>query len=224
MEYTLYHKLSDLGVSLAIIAGLVGLVRYRWLSPSLRLVALLAIFDALAELAISLLVSLYHTPNLSLVPFIIVGEVMLAALAYRQALQSAAFDRALPWLLGLFGTYALLENLLRLSATRHLVPLEISSNLLQLSLAGLYFQKLLNELQVKRLWADPFFWLSVALAVYGLGNLLISLSSNYVLTHCSIQLQRLILLGVRNTFNILLYLTYCLALCLRPPRAQPLGT
>ena len=184
MEYTLYHGLSDLTVSLAIIAGLIGLVRYRWLVPSLRLVALLAIFDALAELTISSLTNLLRTPNLFIVPFVIVGEVVLAALAYRQALQSASFSRALPWLLGLFGTYALLERLLQLSATRHLVSLEIISNLLQLSLTGLYFQKLLNELQVKRLWADPFFWLSVALAVYGLGNLLISLSRcAYALLH-----------------------------------------
>jgi hypothetical protein len=148
---------------------------------------------------------------------------MLAALAYRQALQSAAFNRALPWLLGFFGTYALLESLLRLSATRHLVSLEIISNLLQFVLAGWYFQKLLNELQVRRLRADPFFWLSVALLIYALGNLFISLSSNYLLTHCSIEVQRIILLGLHNVFNILLYLAYCLALWLRPPRAKPAG-
>lgn len=223
MEHIFYHWLGNLNLLLAVVAGLLGLVRYRGLVPSLRLVALLAIFDALAELIFLLIGTLLHTPNLFIAPFIIVGEVMLAALAYRQALQSAAFNRALPWLLGLLGTYVLLESLLRLSATRHLVSLEIISNLLQLSLAGLYFQKLLNELRIKHLWTDPFFWLSVALAVYGLGNLLISLSSNYVLTHCSLQLQRIILLGVHNTFNILLYLAYCLALCLRPPQAKPLS-
>jgi hypothetical protein len=223
MECTFYHGLSDLNLLLAVIAGLVGLVRYRLVAPSLRLVALLAIFDALAELTFFLIGTLLHTPNLFMAPLIIVGEVLLAALAYGRALQSAAFNKALPWLLGLFGTYALVESLLRLSATRHLVSLEIISNLLQLGLAGLYFQKLLNELRVKRLWADPFFWLSAALAVYGLGNLLISLSSNYVLTHCSLQLQRIILLGVRNTFNIQLYLAYCLALCLRPLRAKSLS-
>jgi hypothetical protein len=219
VEHIFYHWLGNVNLLLAVVAGLIGLVRYRWLVPSLRLVALLAIFDALAELLSFLIGTLLHTPNLFIAPFIIVGEVMLAALAYDRALQSAAFRRALPWLLGLFGAYALLESLLRLSATRHLVSLEIISNLLQLGLAGLYFQKLLNELRVKRLRTDPFFWLSVALAGYGLGNLLISLSSNYVLAHCSLLLQRIILLGVHNTFNILLYLAYCLALRMRPPQA-----
>ena len=222
MEYTIYHKLSDLTTLFAVVAGLVGLVRYRQVAPSLRVVALLAIFDALAELTASLIGTFLHTPNLFMLPLVIIGEVVLATLAYGRALQSAAFNRALPWLLGLFGAYALLESLLRLSATRHLVSLEIGSNLIQLSLAGLYFQKLLNELQVGRLRTDPFFWLSVALAVYGLGNLLISLSSNYVLTHCSIDVQRAILLGVHNVFNIQLYLAYCLALCLRPPQVSPL--
>jgi hypothetical protein len=223
VEHTFYYWLSNLNLLLAVVAGLIGLVRYRLVASSLRLVALLAIFDALAELVFFLIGTLLHTPNLFIAPFIIVGEVLLAALAYSRVLQSAAFNRALPWLLGLFGAYALLESLIRLSATRHLVSLEIISNLLQLSLAGLYFQKLLNELQVERLRTAPFFWLSVALAVYALGNLFISLSSNYVLTHYSIAIQRIILIGVHNVFNIQLYLAYCLVLCLRPPQAKLLS-
>ena len=96
MEHISYHWLGNLNLLLAVVAGLIGLVRYRWLVPSLRLVALLAIFDALAELTISSLTNLLRTPNLFIVPFVIVGEVVLAALAYRQALQSASFSRALP--------------------------------------------------------------------------------------------------------------------------------
>jgi len=215
-------KVGELTFWLALLAGLVGLVRYGRLPHSLRIVALLAIFDALMELSASILQGL-HLPNLFLAPFILVGELVFAGLAYRWALQSPAFNRALPWLLGLFCTYALIESLLRLNATRYLVPLQIIGNLLQIGLAGLYFQKLLNELRVERLQADPFFWLSAALALYGLGNLFISLSSNYLLAHCSLPLQGIIFWGVRNGFNIQLYLAYCLALCLRPPQAQPLG-
>ena len=222
MLRTFLHSLSNITVGLALLAGLIGLVRYRQLPPSLRTVALLAIFDVLMELAVLSLSSL-HIPNLFLAPLALVGEIVFAALAYRRALQSSAFNRVLPWLLGLFCLYALFESLLWLSATRYLVPLQLIGNLLQLSLAGLYFQKLLNELRVERLQADPFFWLSVALAVYGLGNLFISLSSNYLLTHCSLPVQAIIFLGVRNGFNILLYLAYCLAQCLRPPQAKSLS-
>jgi hypothetical protein len=55
--------------------------------------------------------------------------------------------------------------------------------------------------------------------VCGLGNLLISLFSNYLLTHCSLQLQLIILLGVRNVFNVILYISYDIALWLRPQKA-----
>jgi hypothetical protein len=218
-----YHLLNNLTFGLAIGAGLLALGRYRWLVPSLRGLAWLAIFDALAELVFGFVGTVLHTPNLFMAPVVVVGEIVFAALAYRRALQSAAFSRALPWLLGLFASYALVASLLRLSATRHLVALEIIANLLQLGLAGLYFQKLLNELHVERLRTDPFFWLSAALAVYGLGHLLISLASNYLLTHCSVAVQRLILFGLHNVFNIQLYIAYCVALVLRPPRAQSLG-
>lgn len=218
-----YPLLNNLALGLAIGAGLLGLVRYRWLVPSLRALAWLAIFDALAEIIGWFIGAVLHTPNLFMTPVVVVGEVVFAALAYRRALQWAAFSRALPWLLGLLIGYALAASLLHLSASRHLVSLEIIANLLQLGLAGLYFQKLLNELHVERLRTDPFFWLSVGLAVYALGHLLISLSGNYLLTRCSVTLQQLILLGLHNVLNVLLYAAYCLALCLRPPQAQPPG-
>jgi hypothetical protein len=216
---TFYHLLNILTFGLAIGAGLLALVRYRRLAPSLRGLAWLAVFDALSEIIGWFTGTVLHTPNLFMVPVVVVGEVVFAALAYRRALQSAAFSRALPWLLGLLISYALAASLLRLSATRHLVSLEIIANLLQLGLAGLYFQKLLNELHVERLRTDPFFWLSVGLAAYALGHLLISLSGNYLLMHCSVMLQQLILLGLHNVLNVQLYFAYCLALALRPPQA-----
>jgi hypothetical protein len=212
--------MTSITLGMALVAGLLGLVRYRRLGPSLRGVALLALFDALMESIISVLANVLHVHNLFMAPLVVVGEVALAALAYQWALQLAAFSRALPWVLGFFSAYALASSALWLSDTHYLVPMEIIANLVQLSLAGLYFHKLLSELQVKRLQADPFFWLSVGMAVYGLGNLFISLSSNYVLAHCSMRLQEIIFWGVRNVFNIQLYLAYCLALVLRPPRAQ----
>jgi hypothetical protein len=220
LDYFLRHVMTSITFGMALVAGLLGLVRYRRLGPGLRGVALLALFDALMESIVSVLANFLHTNNLFMAPLVAVGEIALAALAYQWALQSAAFSRVLPWLLGLFSAYALAGSVLWVSDTRYLVPLETIANLIQLSLAGLYFHKLLSELQVKRLQADPFFWLSIGLALYGLGNLFISLSSNYVLAHCSMRLQEIIFWGIRNVFNIQLYLAYCVALVLRPPRAQ----
>jgi hypothetical protein len=158
--------------------------------------------------------------NLFLFPFVSIGELALLALAYRQVLQSDAFNNVLPWLLGLFSAYALFISFSQIGIVRYAVSLAIVVDLLMLGLAGLYFRKLLDELQVTQLRSDPFFWVSASLALYGLGSLLISLYSNYLLTHCSLQLQLIVQLGVRNLFNAALYLSYCWALWIASPKSQ----
>jgi hypothetical protein len=202
-------------VGLAVATGLLGLIRYRQLAPSLRWLALLAGFDAAAELTGNILVNVFG---------ITAGEIVLQTLLYRQVLRWATFNRVVPWLLGLYCLYALLNSSVVSAVTTTIVSLEIISNLIQIGLAGLYFQKLLNELQIENLRRDPFFWFSVALAVYGLGNMLIYLFSNYMLAHYSVDLQKIILWGVRNVFNIQLYLAYILVLWVRPVPANALRT
>lgn len=201
---------------MVLVASLIGLARYRRLPLSLRYLTLLACFDVLMELISKILDDVLDVRNLFLLPFVSIGEITLLALAYRQVLQSAAFSKAMPWLLGLFSVHALFISFSQLGIVPHAIGLEIIVDLLMLGLAGLYFRKLLDELQVEQLRYAPFFWVSVGLAVYGLGNLLISLFSNYLLTHCSVQLQLIIMWGVRNLFNVLLYICYCVALWLRP--------
>lgn len=222
-EYLLLF--AHLSIGPVIIASLIGLVRYRRLPPSLRYLTLLACFDVSMELISSILPRLLDLhSNLFLIPFVIIGEFLLLALAYRHVLQSAVFTKVLPWLLGLFSAYALLVSFSQLGVVRHAISLEIIVDLLVIGLAGLYFRKLLNELHVERLRYDPFFWVSVGLVVNGLGNLLISLFSNYILTHCSVQLQLIIMWGVRNLFGITLYLSYCWALWIASPKRSSVPT
>lgn len=204
---------------MVLITSVVGVVRYRQLPLSLRYLALLACFEALMKIVCLLFFNIFHVANLFLFPFISVSELTLLALAYRQVLQSDTFSRVMPWVLGLSSAYALLANLPHLHTSHYTTSLSIISDLLTIALAGLYFRKLLNELQVERLRLDPFFWVSAALVVHGLGDLVIVLFSNYLISHCSLLLQKLVLLGVRNIFNLLLYVSYFLALALRPPKS-----
>jgi hypothetical protein len=213
--------LTLLTIGLVLVASLIGLARYRRLPTNLRYLTLLACFEVLTDLTAKVLDDILDIRNLFLIPFISIGELTLLMLAYRQVLQSVAFNKALPWLLGLFSLYALFISFSQLGIVRHAIDLEIIVDLLMLGLAGLYFRKLLDELQIKKLRYDPFFWVSAGLAVYGLGSLLISLFSNYLLTHCSVQLQLIVLWGVRNLFNITLYASYCVALWLRPQKDRP---
>lgn len=222
---TLLNCVLRFNMGLAIAAGLLGLARYRHLVPSLRWLVLLAGFDAGAELTYTALVEIFSFHNTNfLTPFVVAGEIVLQTLLYRQVLRSGAFNRAVPWLLGLFCFYALLKSSIVSPVMDHVVGLEIVSNLIQIGLAGLYFQKLLNELRVTHLRRDPFFWFSAALAAYGLGNLLIYLFSNYLLAHYSVELQKIVFWGVRNVFNIQLYLAYILVLWVRPVPANASDT
>ena len=208
---------ASLTIVPVIVASLLGLAYFRRLPPSLRYLTLLACFDVVMEVTAMLVLTLPGVrSNLFLLPIIAIGEVSFLALAYRSVLQSATFTKVLPWGLGLFSAYALFISFSQLGIVGHAVGLEIIGDLLTIGIAGLYFRKLLNELHIEHLRRDPFFWVSVGLVVQGLGNLLISLSSNYLLAHYSVQLQLIIMWGVRNLFNVLLYISYCVALWLRP--------
>jgi hypothetical protein len=210
---------AELTIGPVAIASILGLVRYKRLSLGLRWLTLLACFDVLMEVTSILIVTLPGVrSNLFLIPIIAIGEVTLIALAYRPVLQSAAFTKTLPWVLGLFSLYALFISFSQLGIVGHAVSLEIINNLLTIGIAGLYFHKLLNELHIEDLRRDPFFWVSAGLVVHGLGNLLISLFSNYLLKHYSVQFQLIIMWGVRTLFNLLLYVSYCVALWMRPAK------
>lgn len=198
-------------------AALVGLWRYRWLGPALRFVALLACFDAVTEVTFAVFNWLL-VPNLFLMPFSLAGEALLLTLAYRQALASARLNQVLPWALGTYLVFLLGEAWLRLGTVQYFATSQVISNLYTLTLAALYFRRLLNELHVAQLSRDPFFWLSVGLTGFALGNMFIMLSSDYVMAHYSVAVQRLVLLSIRNLFNILLYAAYLVALWMRPPK------
>ncbi len=205
-------------------AGVSGLIRFRRLPLSLRYVALVAGFDMVMELMSLALTWVvrhkYLKSNLFMGPLSAIGEVALLALAYREVLQSATFNRLMPWVVGLFSVYALVDTFAGLSVIHYATSVQITADLLQLGLAMLYFWKLLNELRVERLRQEPFFWVSVGLVVYVLGDLLITLVSNYLLTHYSQNLQIMIILAIRPLFLSTLYCAYTLALWMRPQKSN----
>lgn len=207
-----------------IVAGASGIIRYRRLPSGLRYIALVAGFDMLMELSMMVIIKVIHQKsNLFLIPLIAVGEVLLLSLAYREVLQSAWFNRVMPWIVGLFSAYALADGWIGLGVVHYAIGVQITSDLLQFSLAALYFWKLLNELHVESLRREPFFWISVGLVVYVLGDLLITLFSNYVLAHYSHQTQVLVMLVVRPLFIVALYCCYSLVLWMRPPKVNSLS-
>jgi hypothetical protein len=220
MVTALYNALSWwFTVAIIVLASLRGFSRFRALPLSLRYLTLFTAFETFIELLSKAVVRLLHLKsNLFLIPLDAIGTVGLLALAYGQELQSAAVTRALPWVLGLFGSYVLLDTLSGLGTVRFAPSVQVISNLLLLSLAGLYFQKLLNDLRVQRLRHEPFFWMSVGTVIYALGALQIALFSNYLLHHSSLELHLFIINVVHLALLFTFYGGCCLALWMRPQR------
>ncbi|RZK22976.1 MAG: hypothetical protein EOO56_06685 [Hymenobacter sp.] len=159
---------------------------------------------------------LHLKSNLFLFPIVLTGELGLLTLLYRQALQSAMLNKMAPWLVGLFGLYALIDQLAPHSAVHYAPGVQVVSYLLMLGMVWLYFRKLLNDLLVEQLGQEPIFLFSIGLTVYALGNLLIALFSNYILHYYSVTIQILIIHGIRNLFNVELYGFYIILLWRHP--------
>jgi hypothetical protein len=211
--------ISDFAVSLAIIGALTGIWRYRQLTSAMRFVALLVCFDAATEMmAVAFRILSPSTPNLFIFPISLAGEALFLTLAYRRILASPKLDRVLLGILGAYLVFISTQAWLKLGTPNYFVAAQVVSNLFMLGLAVLYFRKLLNDLHVGTLSRDPFFWVSVGLAIYALGNMFIALGSDYVMAHYSVEVQRFVLLGVRNLFNLELYAIYLVALWMRPPK------
>jgi hypothetical protein len=220
---TIADVFDDLGwwLTVVIITGatLLGWARFRQLPASLRYLTLFAGFEATIELTSKLLIRVFHLKsNLFLIPLDAIGSVGLLALAYGHALQSAAFTKAMPWVLGVFGSYVLFDTLTKLGLVSFAPSVQVITDLLFFSFAGLYFQKMLNELQVTRLRREPFFWMSAGTVVYALGDLQLALFSNYILLHIPLQ-QQLTTISFVRVFLLFTFYSGCfLALWMRPQR------
>lgn len=197
-------------------AALIGLGRYRQLTPERRILTLgIAGFLLPMDLA-GFVLLLREQDNLFLMPLFTVGELWVLALVYKNTLQSPAFSRLMPWLVGGFTCYVLLDSWLGPGITRFRPSQQVLQSFLILVLVGLYFRKLLNDLQVIKLSREPMFWVSAGLLIYFLGYLQIALFSNYLLYY-SYQLNMNVWM-IHSLLFIVLYCCYCRALWLSPQK------
>ena len=201
---------------LLLVAGVTGLVLFRRLPPGLRYLTGLAWFELAVELvAISL--KSRHQPNLFLIPIDAAGELWMLSLVYGWGLQWPAYSRVRPWVVGVFVLYAGTSGWLLSNPAQFTPALMVAESLLVLVLVGLYFRKLLQELQVQRLSHDPMFWVSTGVLLYFLGKLQIGLFSNYTMRHYSQELN-LWMWSIHAMLLVVLHSCYCLALWMRPQK------
>jgi hypothetical protein len=216
LPITLPAILLYLTVLASVIAGGIGLLRFRELPHALRYLAALAIFEVPLEI-LGLVLALLHRNDLFLMPVYSIGELTLLSLLYQHTLQTRSFSRVVPWVIGLFVCYSTMDSLLGPGLHWYRPGQQIIQSLLVLIMVGLYFWKLLSELQVRYLNREPVFWVSTGLLIYFLGYLQIALFSNYLLLHYSVQFNRNIW-AVHTLLSIVLHSCYCLALWMRPQK------
>jgi hypothetical protein len=218
---TLPSVLIILTRTLLALALAVGLWRFRQLPPSLRYLTGLLFFYVLIE-SVAFACLKLKKPNLFLIPIAVVGEFWLLTLVFMHALRWPTFTRVAPWLVGLLSAYVLLDSAVAFEAARFKPSVQIISDLFTLVLSGLYFRKLLHELRVPTLRQEPLFWVSTALAVFALGDLLIALFSNYALTNLSKQMTNYVW-AIHNLLSVILYGCYGWAFWLSPRKAATLS-
>jgi hypothetical protein len=211
MHLSLQEIMLRLALVPLAVATVIGTLRFRQLPVNLRYLAgLLWFVMPLQVLAFVLM--LLQRNNLFVMPIWNIGEFWLLALVYGHTLQSRAFMRALPWVVGGFAAYAIFDSLYVGALTQFRPGQQVLQNLLVLVLVGLYFRKLLHELHVQQLKREPMFWVSAGLTIYCLGYLQIALFSSYLLRY-SEQLNMNVWM-VHSLLFITLYCCYSVALCL----------
>ncbi|MCC3158253.1 hypothetical protein LJ737_13475 [Hymenobacter sp. 15J16-1T3B] len=203
-------------VAPVVLAGAIGLLRWRQLPRTLRYLVALTWLTLLTE-AVSRLLWWQHRPNLFLQPIFAVGEFGLLVLLYRQELRSAAFARVAPWLVGGFSLYILTASFLTADLASLGSTLRVVESVMVLGILGLYFRKLLNELTVEHLEREPMFWVSLGLLLYFLGDVHIFLFSNFLFLNYSKEFN-LTVWAIHAVLYMVLYC--CISLALWLPRKK----
>jgi hypothetical protein len=208
------NNINSFGITILVVAVISCATRYKRLPANLRYLGWVLGLEIATE-ALSLALRYYHRPNLFINPLFAAGELWLLALVYDKTLHNPRFSRVRPWVAGGFVGYCLLDSLLAPEVARFKPTLQLVESALILSLVGLYFRKLLQELRVTRLDLEPMFWVSIGLVINNLGKSQIYLFSNYLLTHYSNQLN-LTIWAIHSLLLAVLYSCYLVALWIRP--------
>ncbi|SDX66437.1 hypothetical protein [Hymenobacter psychrophilus] len=199
-----------------LVASVIGVLRFHRLPNNLRYLAAGVAFFLFPMGLLGLAMMMMKRNNLFLMPIYTVGELLILGLVYHATMRSRRFTWLVVALVTGFVAYLLYDSQAGPSPDRFRPGQQVIQGLMVLLMVGLYFRRLLHDLQVRRLWEEPMFWVSVGLCIYFAAYLQIALFSNYLLRY-SKQLNMNIW-TVHSLLFIVLYLCYCRALWLPPKK------
>jgi hypothetical protein len=189
-----------------------GLAGWGWprLSPALRLLAMYLVV-AEATLLAATVAELYQPQwHLALWHAFTILETLIFFRIYYLTLRFRLLQRLILWVTPVFTLFALLdtfylEGLQQVNAYTHVLQ-----SALLIALALLYFEQLLNELQVTRLERDPLFLVSTAVVLYFSGTVLMFVFINHFLTTNDYAGNRVVY-TINSVVNLVQYTLFSLA-------------
>lgn len=205
-----------------IIAAVTGLVRLRQLDRPQRYLLGLTLFALSMEIA-SHALAYFKRPNLFLAPIDTAVEFGFLAFIYRRALAPSMVSRLIPALVGLFVLGSALTYSPHFDTAQFNPVQRVVESVLALGFVALFFRReIARRVVTARLEYEPMLWVSTGLLLYFSGNILIFLSSNYVLNHS--RAMSLTVWSIHAMLYIFLNILYTVALCSTPrPRPAPPG-
>ena len=183
MPFSVERFISDFSTVTLIVAGVIGVVRYRRLGRPMRYLVVLTLL-ALVVTAMAMWLQRQHRPNLFLAPIDTAIEFTLLALMYRLSLRELAISRLIPALVAVFLMGTALTYRPRLDTAEFSPVQRFIEGVVVLAFVFYYFRReIMRKVVTRHLERDPMFWVSTGLLLYFSGNLLIFLTSNLVLKY-----------------------------------------
>ncbi len=210
MEYTGEQLFIFFAFLPTLIATVVGLVRYKFLSKSFQYLAQL-VFFALSIEIVSRVFWLYKISNLFLWPLYIAVEFGMLVWIYSRELDSQFLKRYRVYIILFFCTYIAYRTL---HTGSKITQIDNGGRLLEsivvLALVLSYFGKLYRDQSFKTLKNNGLFGISAGLFIFFSCNFLIFLFINFMLQYSQkLNYQVWVIHGILNG---ILYLSYTFAL------------
>lgn len=213
MEFELADFITDLSMYSIVIPLAIGIYRYKHLSAVQKLLSLVIILTLGGEI-IGGIVAKLKINNLYIFHLFTILQFILLTLVMEKGLTPFLTKRVLRRIALGFTLFALLDAFWWNGVHNFNNYARPLSSILLLCFALIFFYKTLRELQIKTLERAPLFWLSIGILIYQAGSLLIFLFSNYVKTS---EAALVTIWGIHAIFNILLNISYSIALWVKPP-------
>lgn len=209
MPFLIERYVINFSVVVLCTAGLIGMLRYRRLDRSMRLLLALTLL-AMAVSAVAMVLRHQHRPNLFLFPIDTAIEGTLLALMYRHALRPLPITRFIPGFIALFLLGSAISYSPRLDTVEFSPVQHFIEGVAVLTLVFYYFRReIMRKVVTRHLERDPMFWVSTGLLLYFSANLLIFLTSNLVLKY-SLDISRHVW-AIHALLYAFLNVFYCIA-------------